>query len=104
MRDRVSATVLRARAAARALLVPPKGWWVIPYGASDLTECGCTVGTAWGVPYVPIAWTQEGRTYGIQCLMCGTWWTRAVPEKCLGHGLFVDASHPEERARRARLR
>lgn len=67
-----------------------------------MTECGCSVGKYLGIPYTPIAWTREGGTYGIQCMTCGAWWTRAVPFGVIGTGLFVDGSHPEVRAMRAR--
>lgn len=93
-------TIERARALRRARRVPPTGWAVIPYGASDMTECGCAVGKYMGIPFTPIAWTREGGTYGIQCLNCGAWWTRSVPARISSPGLCVDGSHPEVRAMR----
>ena len=96
----------RREAAVRIGIVVPKGWHLVPHGAADMTPCGCTTHVYASILAIQLVWRERAGRFWLRCTRCGARWSRAVLPVVngSGHGLRVDAGHPEERAARERRR
>lgn len=97
----------RKQAQTRRTFEPGAGDRVVPHYESAATDCGCKTHGAFGIPCTSVAWrtieprADRPRRYRLRCLACGrVWWREVLRGR--GLSLDLDASHPEERAARAR--